>query len=89
MEGKERTTRERERESTERRGGEVWECVHVLWCAPDGDELLVKHGLESFLDELVRARDEAEPVQVGKLGRHLGSEEPTGAAGRDSPGVDV
>ena len=32
--------------------------IAIVWGRPDGDELVVEHVLEAFLNQLVRARDE-------------------------------
>lgn len=42
--------------------------IAVIGRGPDGDEGIVKHVFEAFLDELVGAGDEGEGVDVVELG---------------------
>lgn len=63
--------------------------VAIVWRAPDRDNLVVKHELVTFHDELVRARDQVEVVGVHELLDDVGAEEEAGAAGREAPTFDV
>ena len=63
--------------------------VAIVRRAPDRDNLVVKHELVPFHDELVCARDQVEVVGVHELLDDVGAEEEAGAAGREAPTFDV
>ena len=63
--------------------------VAIVWRAPDRDNLVVKHELVTFHNELVRARNQVKVVGVHELLDDVGAEEEAGAAGRETPAFDI
>lgn len=69
--------------------GDVAAAVAVVWRRPHGDELLVEHVFDPFVDELVSAADQLQLVAVHEVLCDQRSEQPARTAGTLSPCVHV
>jgi hypothetical protein len=64
--------------------------IAIIRCRPDSDEVRVlEPEFEAVHDQLMGTGDQAQAVDVVKLGSDLGAEQPSSASGGDRPRVDI
>ena len=71
-------------------GSDVSASVAVVWCGPNGDEVLISEPiLEAVHHKLMCSGDQRNVVDVIEFGGDLGAEKPSSTSWGHSPGFDI